>query len=98
MRDAIERLPRGVAWSDTVSARILQFVSRREQVRQRGAENYARWKRITKGLESYGPRERHRTLQQHAENEAKDREWAIRHAPGPDGAVIHAFCDEELGT
>ena len=76
-------------------AKILQFISRREQVRQRGARNYARWMRITKGLEAYGPKERHRIFQQQAEEERKDRAWAIRHAPGPGSAVILAFSEQD---
>jgi hypothetical protein len=76
-------------------AEILQFVSRGEQVRRRGWANYDHWKRITKGLEPFGPKERHRMFQQRAEHERKDREWAIRHAPGPDGAVVLPFSVEE---
>jgi hypothetical protein len=56
-----------------------------------GMENYARWKRITKGLEPYGPQERHRMFRQHTENERKDREWAMRHSPIPGGATMLMF-------
>ena len=61
-----------------MAAQIFQFISRGEQVRRRGARNYDRWKRITKGLEPYGPRDRHRIAQEHADNERKDRAWAMR--------------------
>ena len=77
-----------------MTARVLQFVSRAEQVRLRGMENYARWNRIIKGLEPYGPRERHRIFRQHDENERKDREWAMRHAPIPSGARVLVFSRE----
>jgi hypothetical protein len=57
-----------------MSATILQFISRSEQLRKRGMDNYSQWKRITKAREPFGPAERHRVHQQNAENERKDRE------------------------
>ena len=38
-----------------MSATILQFFSRGEQLRKRGMDNYSHWKRITKGLQPFGP-------------------------------------------
>jgi hypothetical protein len=72
-------------------AKILKFVSRNEQIRQRGMDNYSRWKRITKGLEPFGPAERHRLFRRHAEDEAKDRAWVQRHHPLPEGAMVMSF-------
>jgi hypothetical protein len=74
-----------------MAAKNLQFVSRSEQVRQRGMDNYCHWKRITKGLEPFGPAERLRLFRRQAEDEAKDRAWAMRHAPGPGQAVLVHF-------
>jgi hypothetical protein len=42
--------------SATVPAKILQFVSRSEQLRLRGMRNFSHWHSITKGLERFGPR------------------------------------------
>ena len=53
--------------------------------------NYARWNRIVKGFELFGPAERHRIFREHAENERKDREWAMRHAPRQECAVVLSF-------
>jgi hypothetical protein len=74
-----------------MSAAILQFISRGEQLRKRGMDNYSHWKRITKKLEPFGPAERHRLHQRNVENESRDREWAMKHAPGPDGAKLLSF-------
>jgi hypothetical protein len=35
-------------------------------------------------------------FQQQAENELKDREWAMRHAPGPERAVVLPFSVEPV--
>jgi hypothetical protein len=64
-----------------MSAKILQFVSRSEQLRLRGMRNFSHWHLITKGLEPFGPTERKRLFQQQAEDEAKDRAWVQRHHP-----------------
>jgi hypothetical protein len=74
-----------------MSAKILTFVSRGEQVRLRGMDNYSRWKRITKGLEPFGPAERARLFRRQADDEAKDRAWVQRHHPVPEGAVVLLF-------
>jgi hypothetical protein len=74
-----------------MSAKILEFVSRSEQVRQRGWRNYAHWKRITKGLELFGPEERHRLFQQQAEHERTDRAWVQQHHPIGEGAIVLPF-------
>jgi hypothetical protein len=81
---------RGVR-KDTVPAKILQFVSRGEQVRIRGWRNYAHWKSITKGLELFGPEERHRLFRQQAEHERADRAWIQRHHPMAEGAIVLPF-------
>ena len=74
-----------------MSAKILPFVSRSEQVRQRGMDNYSRWKRITKGLEPFGLAERSRLFRRQAEDEAKDRAWVQRHHPLPEGGIVLSF-------
>jgi hypothetical protein len=76
-------------------AKILQFVSRSEQVPQRGMANYSHWKRITKGLEPFGPAERSRLFRRQAEDEAKDRAWAQRHHPLPEGGIVLSFQTRE---
>jgi hypothetical protein len=38
-----------------MSAKILQFVSRAEQLRLRGMRNFSHWHSITKGFEPFGP-------------------------------------------
>jgi hypothetical protein len=76
---------------------LLTFVSRGEQVRQRGMDSYSRWKRITKGLEPFGPAERSRLFRRQAEDEAKDRTWAQRHHPLPEGGVVISFRLESRG-
>lgn len=73
--------------------KIFPFVSRSEQLRLRGMDNYSRWKRITKGLEPFGSAERSRLFRRQAEDEAKDHAWARRHAPGPGQAVLIPFKD-----
>jgi len=76
-------------------SKLLTFVSRGEQVRQRGMDNYSRWKRITNGLEPFGPAERSRLFRRQAEDEAKDRSWVQRHHPLADGAVVLSFQTRE---
>jgi hypothetical protein len=76
-------------------AKILQFVSRREQLRLRGMRNFSHWHRITKGLEPFGREERKRLFQRQAEDEAKDRAWAQRHHPLSDGGIVLSFQTRE---
>ena len=61
-----------------MSATILQFFSRGEQLRKRGMDNYSHWKRITKGLQPFGPAERRRLDQQQAQDQL---------APDPQGRL-----------
>jgi hypothetical protein len=56
-----------------MSPKILQFVSRSEQLRLRGMRNFSHWHSITKGLEPFGPAERHRLFLQQAVDEATAR-------------------------
>ena len=72
-------------------ATILKFISRGERLRLRGLRNFAQWNRIRLGLEPFGPRERSHLFHQQAEDEAKDRSWAQRHAPIKGGAVVLWF-------
>lgn len=74
-----------------MSAKILKFISRKEQVRQRGMHNYCHWKRVTKGLEPFGPAERRRLFLRQAEDEVKDRSWVQRHHPLAEGGVVLSF-------
>jgi hypothetical protein len=74
-----------------MSATILQFVSRSEQLRLRGMRNFSNWHRITKGLEPFGPAERKRLFHRQAEDEAKDRAWVQRHHPLAVPAVVLSF-------
>ena len=72
-------------------AKILQFVSRTEQVRLRGMRNFSHWHRITKGLEPFGPADRRRLFRRQAEDDAKDRAWVQRHHPLATPAVVVPF-------
>jgi hypothetical protein len=72
-------------------AKILQFVSRSEQLRLRGMRNFSHWHSITKGLEPFGPAERHRLFLRQAEDEATDRAWVQRHHPLAGRAVVLPF-------
>jgi hypothetical protein len=54
-----------------MSAKILQFVSRGEQLRLRGMRNFSHWHSITKGLEPFGPAERKRLFQRQAETKPR---------------------------
>ena len=74
-----------------MSAKILKFISRGEQLRLRGMRNFSHWHAITKGLEPFGPAERHRLFLRQAEDEAKDRAWVQRHYPLGESAVILPF-------
>jgi hypothetical protein len=74
-----------------MAAKILQFVSRNEQVRRRGIDSYSRWKRITKGFEPFGPAEGSRLFRRQAEDEAKDRSWVQRHHPLGAPALVLPF-------
>ena len=78
-----------------MSAKIFQFVSRSEQLRLRGMRNFSHWHSITKGLEPFGPAERHRLFLRQAEDEAKDRAWAQRHHPLSEGGVVISFQTRE---
>jgi len=76
-------------------AKILPFVSRSEQLRLRGQRNFSHWHSITKGFEPFGPEERHRLFLRQADDEAKDRAWAQRHHPLPEGGVVISFQTRE---
>jgi hypothetical protein len=82
--------PSGCRRSDTV-ATVLKFISRGEQVRLRGLRNFAQWNRIRLGIDPFGPDERSRLFHRQAKDEAKDRTWAQRHHPLPEGSVVLPF-------
>jgi hypothetical protein len=74
--------------SDTMSAKILQFVSRSEQVRLRGQRNYSRYMLVTKGFVAGDSRERAQWQKEYAEEARRDAEWNRRHGPVPGGPSV----------
>jgi hypothetical protein len=72
-------------------AKILQFISRAEQLRLRGIRNYSRYMQLTKGLIAPDDAERVRWQRESAEEASRDAEWQQRHGVVSEGAVVLAF-------
>jgi hypothetical protein len=74
-----------------MTARIVRFISRAEQLRLRGNRNFGRYKRLTHGLvEPDGP-ERLQWQRESADEEIRDAEWNLRHGRVEGGAEILRF-------
>jgi hypothetical protein len=79
-----------------MSAEVLEFVSRAQRLfRLRGMRNFGHYKRRSLGLEPVSPAER---LQEQAEDDANERDWAKRHGPLPGGAVVVPFGADKCNT
>lgn len=77
--------------TETMAARIVRFISRKEQLRLRGNRNFGRYKSLTHGLvEPDGP-ERRRWQQESADEDIRDIEWNRRHGRIEAGAAILRF-------
>ena len=74
-----------------MTARIVRFISRTEQLRLRGNRNFGRYKSLTHGLvEPDGP-ERREWQQESADEDIRDAEWNGRHGRIEGGADILRF-------
>jgi hypothetical protein len=83
--------PPGCPRRTPMPAKILQFLSRAEQLRVRGSRNYDSYMRLTKGLVAPDGPERLGWQRQSSEESVRDSEWQRRHGTKPGGAVILAF-------
>jgi hypothetical protein len=77
-------------------AKILQFISRAEQLRLRGSRNYSRYMMLTKKLIAPDSPERISWQRESAEESIRDAEWNRRHCPRPGGAVVLSILIEPL--
>jgi hypothetical protein len=77
-----------VAWERHLPARILQFVSRVEELRLRGQRNYSRYMFVVKGFVDPNGPERAQWRKETAQESLWDAEWNERHGPAPGGARI----------
>ena len=74
-----------------MTARIVRFISRTEQLRLRGNRNFGRYKSLTHGLvEPDGP-ERRQWQRESADEDVRDIEWNRRHGKIEGGAEILRF-------
>ena len=74
-----------------MTARIVRFISRTEQLRLRGNRNFGRYKSLTHGLvEPDGP-ERRQWQRESADEDIRDIEWNRRHGKIEGGAKILRF-------
>jgi hypothetical protein len=81
-----------------MSAKILQFVSRSEQLRLRGQRNYSRYMLFTKKfVEADGP-ERAEWHRETAAESKRDAEWNRRHGPVPSGASVLQWRHDSQAT
>ena len=71
-----------------MSSKILQFVSRSEQLRLRGQRNYSRYMLVTKGFVAGDSLERAQWQKESAQESKWDAEWNRRHGPVPGGASV----------
>jgi hypothetical protein len=71
--------------------KILKFISRADQLRLRGARNYSRYMKLTKGLIAPDDPERVRWQRESAEEASRDAEWHWRHGGVPAGATLIDF-------
>jgi hypothetical protein len=74
-----------------MTARLVRFISRTEQLRLRGNRNFGRYMQVTKRLvEPDGP-ERRQWQQESADEDIRDIEWNRRHGKIDGGAKILRF-------
>jgi hypothetical protein len=81
---------------ETMTARIVRFISRTEQLRLRGNRNYSRYMQVTKRFVHPMGAERRLWQQESAEESKRDAEWNNRHGPIPGGAVVLSIFVEPL--
>jgi hypothetical protein len=88
------RLQPSTITAPPVDSRVLQFVSRADQLQLRGHRNYSRWKLLTKGFVAADSPERGQWQRESAEESQRDVAWNRRHGPIPGGASILPWPDE----
>ena len=74
-----------------MTAHILPFVSRFEQLQRRYARNFGRFMAKRGPYTHPDTAERARLEREQEEDQRKDREWAERHGPVPGGAQVEVF-------
>jgi hypothetical protein len=80
--------------SPPLDPRVLQFISRADQLQLRGQRNYSRWKLLTKGFVAADSPERVQWEKKSDEDSRRDAAWNRRHGPVPGGAAILGWRDE----
>jgi hypothetical protein len=81
-----------------MSAKIIKFVSRSEQLRLRGQRNYSRYMLVTKGFVAGDSLERAQWQKEDARESKRDAEWKRRHGPIPGGASVLQWRHESQST
>jgi len=81
-----------------IDSNVLTFVSRAEQLRQRGHRNYGRWKMLTKGFVAADGPERRQWEKEGADESRRDVAWNRRHGPVRGRASVLAFSVERSGN
>ena len=74
-----------------MTANIVRFISRTEQLRLRGNRNFGRFKSLTHGLVEPDGAERRQWKQESADEDLRDAEWNRRHGRIDRGADILRF-------
>ena len=81
-----------------MSVKILDFVSRSEQLRLRGQRNYSRYMVVVKRFVAGDSLERAQWHKESAEESKRDAEWNRRHGPVPSGATVLEWQHDALAT
>lgn len=81
-----------------MSAQVFTFVSRGDQVALRGMRNFAQWNHIRLGIEPCTPQQSRQITAKQAEDRARDKDWARRHHPLPEGVSILTFKSDRFTT
>jgi hypothetical protein len=71
-----------------LDSRVLQVISRADQLQLRGQRNYGRWKMLTKGFVVADGPERAQWQKTDADESRRDADWNRRHGPVPGGARV----------
>jgi hypothetical protein len=92
------RLQPSTITSPPVDSRVLQFVSRADQLQLRGQRNYSRYMLLTKGFVAPDGPERAQWQRESAQDSQRDAEWNQRHGPIPGGARVVTFQPDTHGS
>lgn len=74
-----------------MTARLVRFISRAEQLRLRGNRNFSRYMQVTKRLVEHDGPERRQWQRESADEDIRDIEWNRRHGKIDGGAEILRF-------